>query len=123
METANIGIVGLGVMGQNLALNIAGKGYSVAVYNRTSAKTDAFISALGKDKAVIGTYSYEELTENLEKPRKILLMVKAGSVIDAILEALDIKNLPIFVVGMRKMICHCSNLLKIVSHQVRLTKE
>ena len=89
METAKIGIVGLGVMGQNLALNIAGKGYSVAVYNRTSAKTDAFINDLGKDDAVIGTYSFEELTESLEKPRKILLMVKAGSVIDAVIE--DIK--------------------------------
>ncbi|MEA3327885.1 MAG: NADP-dependent phosphogluconate dehydrogenase [Chloroflexota bacterium] len=86
MEKAKIGLVGLGVMGQNLVLNIADKGYPVAVYNRTPAKTNDFINSSAKDKAVIGTYSYKDLAEKLEKPRKIMLMVKAGPAVDAVIE-------------------------------------
>ena len=89
MEKAKIGLIGLGVMGQNLALNMAGKGYPVAVYNRTPAKTESFIDDSGEAKGIVGTYSYEDLAEILEKPRKILLMVKAGPAVDAVI--VDIK--------------------------------
>ena len=86
MEKADFGIVGMGVMGQNLALNIADKGYSVAVYNRTDAKTVDFIKGPAKDKRIIGTYSYHSLSEMLKEPRKIMLMVKAGPAVDAVIE-------------------------------------
>jgi 6-phosphogluconate dehydrogenase len=89
MKQAKIGVVGMGVMGQNLALNIANKGFSVAVYNRTDEKTIDFIKGPAKDKQIIGTYSYAGLAEMLEKPRRILLMVTAGPVVDAVIE--DIK--------------------------------
>jgi len=89
MEKAVFGIVGMGVMGRNLALNIANHGYPVAVYNRTYSRTTAFIEGLAKDKEIIGTYSYKELAAALEKPRPIMLMVKAGSAVDAVIE--DIK--------------------------------
>jgi len=88
MEKAKIGLVGLGVMGQNLALNIAGKGFPVAVFNRTSEKTNAFLIASGNAEGITGTYSLKELADNLEKPRKIILMVKAGHAVDAVIEAL-----------------------------------
>ncbi|MFW5714382.1 MAG: NADP-dependent phosphogluconate dehydrogenase, partial [Brevefilum sp.] len=86
MEKAKFGVVGMGVMGQNIALNIANKGFSVAVYNRTDAKTVDFVKGSAKDKPIIGTYSYEGLTEMLERPRKILVMVKAGAPVDYVIE-------------------------------------
>lgn len=86
MEKAQLGVVGMGVMGRNLALNIANNGFPVAVYNRTDAKTVDFMKGLAKDKPIVGTYSYDELTENLEKPRKILIMVKAGAPVDYVIE-------------------------------------
>jgi 6-phosphogluconate dehydrogenase len=89
MEKAVFGIVGMGVMGRNLALNIANHGYPVAVYNRTGTKTTAFINGLAKDKEIIGTYTYDELVEALKKPRAIMLMVKAGPAVDAVIE--DVK--------------------------------
>ena len=89
MEKAKFGVVGMGVMGQNLALNIANKGYPVAVYNRTDEKTVEFIKGPAKDKDIIGTYSYSGLAEMLETPRRILLMVKAGPAVDAVID--DIK--------------------------------
>lgn len=89
MEKAQFGIVGMGVMGRNLALNIANNGYTVAVTNRTDSKTRALVDGPGKNKPIIGTYSYESFVENLEKPRKILIMVKAGPAVDAVIE--DIK--------------------------------
>ncbi len=89
MEKAKFGIVGMGVMGRNLALNIANHGFPVAVYNRTDSKTTAFIEGPAKDKAIIGTYSYEEFADALEKPRRMMLMVKAGPAVDAVIE--DIK--------------------------------
>ncbi len=88
MENAVIGIVGLGVMGKNLALNIANHGYPVAVYNRTDSKTVAFMEGLAKEKKITGTFSYAELTETLEKPRRILIMVKAGPAVDTVIEDL-----------------------------------
>ena len=89
MEKAQFGVVGLGVMGQNLALNIASKGYKVAVFNRTGTKTEEFLAGPAKNNAVIGTYTYPELAQSLEKPRRILLMVKAGRAVDAVIA--DIK--------------------------------
>jgi 6-phosphogluconate dehydrogenase len=86
MEKAKFGVVGLGVMGQNLALNIANQGYPVAVYNRTDAKTVDFVKGPAKDKPIVGTYAYEGLAEMLEKPRMVLLMVKAGPVVDYVIE-------------------------------------
>lgn len=85
MKLAQIAVVGLGVMGQNLALNIANKGFPVAVYNRTEAKTRTFMAGPAKDKPVTDTYSYKELATKLEKPRRILLMVNAGPAVDAVI--------------------------------------
>lgn len=86
MEKAQFGVVGMGVMGRNLALNIANKGFSVAVYNRTDSTTVAFVNGPAKGKPVVGTYSYDGLAEMLERPRKIMLMVKAGPVVDAVID-------------------------------------
>jgi 6-phosphogluconate dehydrogenase len=87
MAKQQIGVIGLAVMGKNLALNIESRGYSVAVYNRSLEKTDEFLKeAAGKN--VVGTYSIEEFVNSLEKPRKILLMVKAGAATDATIEQL-----------------------------------
>ncbi|SFA44719.1 6-phosphogluconate dehydrogenase (decarboxylating) [Parageobacillus thermantarcticus] len=87
MAKQQIGVIGLAVMGKNLALNIESKGYSVAVYNRSREKTDEFLKE-AKGKNIVGTYSIEEFVNALEKPRKILLMVKAGAPTDATIEQL-----------------------------------
>jgi 6-phosphogluconate dehydrogenase len=81
-KKADIGLVGLAVMGENLVLNMESKGYTVAVYNRTTEKVDQFIKGRGKDKNIIGTRSLPELVEALERPRKIIIMVKAGKPVD-----------------------------------------
>lgn len=86
MEKAQFGVVGLGVMGSNLALNFANNGYSVAVYNRTDTKTIDLLQGPARDKPVVGAYSFEGLAEMLEKPRKILLMVKAGPAVDFVID-------------------------------------
>lgn len=78
----DLGLVGLAVMGENLVLNMESKGFSVAVFNRTVEKVDRFINGRGKDKNIIGCHSLEELCQNLERPRKIMLMVKAGKPVD-----------------------------------------
>ncbi|MFI8576740.1 MULTISPECIES: NADP-dependent phosphogluconate dehydrogenase [Rossellomorea] len=82
-----IGVIGLAVMGKNLAWNIESRGYSVSVYNRSREKTDEMISE-SKGKNVVPTYTIEEFVNSLEKPRKILLMVKAGNPTDATIEQL-----------------------------------
>ncbi len=79
---ADIGLIGLAVMGQNLVLNMIDHGYTVAVYNRTVSKVDAFVEEANRNDALIGCHSIEELVEALQKPRKIILMVKAGSPVD-----------------------------------------
>ncbi len=86
MSKADIGLVGLAVMGENLVLNMESHGYTVAVYNRTTSKVDDFVNGRGKDKSIIGTHSVEELVANLKAPRKVMLMVKAGKPVDAFID-------------------------------------
>lgn len=86
MEKADIGLVGLAVMGENLILNMESKGFTVAVYNRTVEKVDKFVNGRGKDKNIIGAKSIEEFVKALKRPRKVMLMVKAGKPVDAFIE-------------------------------------
>ncbi len=88
MSKADIGLIGLGVMGENLILNMESKGFTVACFNRTVSKVDNFINGRAKGKNIIGCKSIEELVENLKKPRKIMLMVKAGEAVDAFIDKL-----------------------------------
>ncbi|MDD5973943.1 MAG: decarboxylating NADP(+)-dependent phosphogluconate dehydrogenase [Spirochaetales bacterium] len=88
MKKADIGLIGLAVMGENLVINMESKGFSVAVYNRTLSKVDSFVSTRAKGKKIIGTHSLEELCSMLERPRKIILLVKAGSPVDEYIENL-----------------------------------
>ncbi len=85
---ADIGLIGLAVMGQNLVLNMDDHGITVAVYNRTTSKVDRFIENEAKGTKVIGTHSVEELVAVLKHPRKIMIMVKAGGPVDATIEQL-----------------------------------
>jgi len=75
-------------MGENLVLNMESKGFTVAVYNRTTEKVDRFVNGRGKGKNIIGTHSPEELVQNLERPRKVMLLVKAGKPVDDFIEML-----------------------------------
>jgi 6-phosphogluconate dehydrogenase len=84
----HVGVVGLAVMGANLALNIARNGFAPAVYNRTAAVTDEFLATRAKDTDILGTYTLAEFVGALERPRRILLMVKAGAPVDAVAEEL-----------------------------------
>ena len=88
MKKADIGLIGLAVMGENLVLNMESKGFTVAVYNRTTEKVKNFVEGRGAGKNIIGAYSLEELVANIEKPRKIMMMIKAGSAVDATIDAL-----------------------------------
>ncbi len=85
---ADIGLIGLAVMGQNLVLNMNDHGFKVAVYNRTTSKVDEFLDGPAKDTQVIGCHSLEELVEQLQAPRRVMLMVKAGEVVDIYIEKL-----------------------------------
>ncbi|MDD2737423.1 MAG: decarboxylating NADP(+)-dependent phosphogluconate dehydrogenase [Methylomonas lenta] len=85
---ANIGLIGLAVMGQNLVLNMNDHGFKVAVYNRTTSKVDEFLEGPAKDTQIVGTHSLQSLVDSLESPRKVMLMVKAGSVVDQYIENL-----------------------------------
>jgi 6-phosphogluconate dehydrogenase len=82
MSKADIAVVGLAVMGENLILNMESKGFTVACYNRTVSKVDDFMNARAKGKNIIGCHSLEDLAANLKRPRKVMLMVKAGSAVD-----------------------------------------
>lgn len=87
-EKADIGLIGLGVMGQNLVLNMNDRGFRVAVFNRTSSVTDEFFAGPANGTEIIGTYSLEAFVAALKRPRKIMLMVKAGSPVDVLMESL-----------------------------------
>ncbi len=86
MSKADIGLIGLAVMGENLILNMESKGFTVACFNRTVSKVDNFINGRARGKNIIGCHSIEELAENLKTPRKIMLMVKAGAAVDSFIE-------------------------------------
>jgi 6-phosphogluconate dehydrogenase len=88
MTQCDIGLIGLAVMGQNLVLNMDDHGFCVAVYNRTTSKTDQFLATTASGTKVVGTYSLEELVSKLKNPRRVMLMVKAGRAVDAIIEQL-----------------------------------
>jgi len=88
MTKNDIGLIGLAVMGQNLVLNMARNGFSVSVYNRTSSKMQKFIEGPAAGKAITATYSPEEFVASLKRPRKIMIMVKAGWPVDAVIKQL-----------------------------------
>ena len=85
---ADIGVIGLAVMGQNLILNMNDHGFKVVAYNRTAEKTEAFINGVAKNTHISAAYSLADLTAKLSHPRKIMLMVRAGSVVDDYIEQL-----------------------------------
>jgi 6-phosphogluconate dehydrogenase len=80
---SDIGVIGLAVMGENLILNMASKGFQVSAFNRTTEKVKEFIQGRAAGKSITGAYSLEELVSQLSSPRKIMLMVKAGDAVDA----------------------------------------
>ena len=87
-QKADIGLIGLAVMGQNLVLNMNDHGYTVAVYNRTTSKVDRFLAEEAKGTQVIGTHSLEELAATLKRPRRVMMMIKAGDPVDRTIESL-----------------------------------
>jgi len=87
MSKSDFGLIGLAVMGQNLVLNVESRGFQVSVYNRTTNVTDTFVAA-HPDKKLVGAQSLEEFVESLASPRKVMIMVKAGGPVDAVIESL-----------------------------------
>jgi 6-phosphogluconate dehydrogenase len=85
-ESCEIGLIGLAVMGQNLVLNMNDHGFRVAVFNRTVSKVDDFINNEARSTQVVGTHSIEQLTQSLKKPRRVMLMVKAGETVDEMID-------------------------------------
>ena len=85
-NSCDIGLIGLAVMGQNLVLNMNDHGYKVAVFNRTVARVDEFLGNQAKGTQVVGTHSIEEMCRALKKPRRVMVMVKAGQVVDQTIE-------------------------------------
>src|SRR5205085_3514000 len=83
--TADIGLIGLAVMGENLVLNMESHGYTVAVFNRTHARVDDFLAGRAKGKHIVGSHSVKELVAALKRPRKVMMMVKAGPAVDAVI--------------------------------------
>ena len=89
MGKAHFGLIGLGVMGENLVLNAERNGYSSVVFNRTKAKTDEFLAGRGAGKDIVGAATLEEFVATLERPRRILMMVKAGQPVDDTIAAIS----------------------------------
>ncbi len=87
-QLADIGLIGLAVMGENLVLNMESKGYTVAVFNRTVEKVDKFIEGRARGKNIIGTHTVEEFVQSVKRPRKLMLLVKAGKAVDDFIEKL-----------------------------------
>lgn len=88
MSKADIGLIGLAVMGENLVMNMESKGFTVAVYNRSTEKVTNFVEGRAKGKNIIGAMTLQELADNLKKPRKVMIMVKAGKPVDDFIELL-----------------------------------
>ncbi len=88
MTLQSFGVIGLAVMGENLALNVERNGFPISVYNRTPEKTDAFMAERAQGRNVKAAYNLEDFVASLERPRKILIMVKAGAPVDAVIEQL-----------------------------------
>ncbi|MCF8020458.1 MAG: decarboxylating NADP(+)-dependent phosphogluconate dehydrogenase [Vallitaleaceae bacterium] len=88
MKKSDIGLIGLAVMGENLVMNMASKGFTVSVFNRDIKKVSNFVENRGKQENIIGTYTIEAFVNSLEKPRKIMLMIKSGQPVDATIEIL-----------------------------------
>src|SRR6478752_2531202 len=80
--TADIGLIGLAVMGENLVLNMESHGFTVAVFNRTTSKVDEFVNGRGKGKRFVGCHSPKDLVAAVKKPRKVMMLVKAGQAVD-----------------------------------------
>ncbi len=95
MPQCNIGLIGLAVMGENLVLNMADHGFTVAVFNRTVSKVDEFVGGGGKGRSIVGCHNLNEFVAALEKPRRVMLMVKAGQAVDDFIEQL----LPLLAAG------------------------
>jgi 6-phosphogluconate dehydrogenase len=87
-STADIGLIGLAVMGENLVLNMESHGFTVAVFNRTTSKVDDFVNGRGKGKKLVGCHTVQDLVASLKRPRKIMIMVKAGAPVDAVIDEL-----------------------------------
>jgi 6-phosphogluconate dehydrogenase len=87
-EKSDIGLIGLAVMGENLALNMASRGYTVTAYNRSVDRVERFVEGRAKDQSIRGASSIKEFVDSLSSPRKIMLMVKAGDAVDAVIEEL-----------------------------------
>ena len=87
MPQADIGLIGLAVMGQNLVLNMNDHGSTVAVFNRTTSKVDDFMNGPAKGSNIVGTHSLEEFVGSLKRPRRVMLMVKAGEVVDRFIDS------------------------------------
>jgi len=87
-ELCDIGLIGLAVMGQNLVLNMNDHGFRVAVFNRTVSKVDDFLNDEAKGTTIAGAHSIEELTALLKRPRRVMLMVKAGETVDQVIDQL-----------------------------------
>ncbi len=85
-KLADIGVVGLAVMGENLILNMESKGFTVACYNRTTSKVDDFVGGRAKGKNIHGYHSVEDFVKGLDRPRKVMIMVKAGAPVDAFID-------------------------------------
>ena len=88
MKKSDIGLIGLAVMGENLVMNMESKGFTVSIYNRTTEKVTKFVEGRANGKNIVGTYSLEELVASLQKPRKVMMMIKAGKAVDDTIEAL-----------------------------------
>ena len=86
--SADIGLIGLAVMGENLVLNMESRGYTVAVFNRTTSKVDEFVQGRGQGKKLVGCHNVKDLVASLKRPRKIMIMVKAGNPVDAVIDEL-----------------------------------
>ncbi|MGQ1947913.1 decarboxylating NADP(+)-dependent phosphogluconate dehydrogenase [Geofilum sp. OHC36d9] len=85
---SDIGLIGLAVMGENLVLNMESKGFQVSVFNRSTNKVDNFVNGRAKGKNIKGTHSLKELVQSLERPRKVMMMIKAGNAVDTTIESL-----------------------------------